>query len=229
MVEMFNSFVKRTKTLETGMRCKLDLVNGNQRCCRETCQVVFCLAFPKCPVSYRLRCPLLVSVRPNNSARTNWNWSIHEYTLHDIVTCMQSVWFVNFFLLFFISISNLNQYRSACCCFNTFFFHLEVYKESERRGSLRYVKKRKEKEERKKSDVLTFALLAQRSRENLVKSSLMRDTDRAQVFNEKVMEPLCAPCFAQGGTQLVPGLSNFQCNWYTKKISRVFERGFLGL
>lgn len=26
MVEMFNSFVKRTKTLETGMRCKLDLV-----------------------------------------------------------------------------------------------------------------------------------------------------------------------------------------------------------
>lgn len=52
----------------------------------------------------------------------------------------------------------------------------------------------------------------------------MRRSSRmvAQVCNEKVMEPLCAPCFAQGGAQLVPGLSNFQCKIDIRRDTRQF-------
>lgn len=209
MVEMFNSFVKRTKTLETGMRCKLDLVKRESTLLPRNLPSRLLSRISQ--VSRIVSPPLSSFSQCSSQQQCSYELELEHSRIHP--TRYRDVYAKRVIREFFLVIFYLDiELKPVSKRLLLFFFHLEVYKESERRGSLRYVKKRKEKEERKKSDVLTFALLAQRSRENLVKSSLMRDTDRAQVFNEKVMEPLCAPCFAQGGTQLVPGLSNFQCN-----------------
>lgn len=177
-------------------------------------------------VSQRLRCPLLVPCSPQQ--RSNSNWSL-AYSPIRIVTILwrycdvpSARFFVDLLLLLFLFNLDIERRWNARRCFNNVFFFFFFF------FSWKFIKRAREEQVYgmwRKSDVLTLALLERRRRgENLVKSFLMRDADRAQVCNEKVMEPLCAPCLAQGGAQL-SGLSNFQCNWYTEKISRVFKRG----